>query len=180
MTSSAGDGSGPTIAVLVAVVIPALNEEGKIGRVLDKLPLQRTVRGDRRGRRSRTIAPATRPAEHGAAVVIRHERRAGSRVPPSVTVGMRVWRDIVPTWLCSRVMISTSRGSWFAPVERILDRTRADYVQGSRWMRGGEDRGARPAVGARYAPVLVHLQRCWCSVASRTQPMASDSSVLRS
>jgi glycosyltransferase involved in cell wall biosynthesis len=61
---------------LVAVVIPALNEAGKVGRVLDKLP--------RDGRFEAIVVDAgstdgtgDEARAHGAAVVVRHEVRGG-------------------------------------------------------------------------------------------------------
>src|SRR5512147_1710449 len=61
---------------LVAVVIPALNEAGKIGRVLDKFP--------RDGRFEAIVVDdgssdgtGDEARAHGAALVIRHEQRGG-------------------------------------------------------------------------------------------------------
>src|SRR5512135_3208076 len=61
---------------LVAVIIPALNEAGKIGRVLDKIP--------RDGRFEAIVVDdgsddgtGDEAREHGAALVVRHEQRMG-------------------------------------------------------------------------------------------------------
>ena len=63
-------------APLVAVVIPALNEAGKIGRVLDKLPrdgrFEAIVVDD-----GSTDGTGDEARAHGAAVVVRHEVRGG-------------------------------------------------------------------------------------------------------
>ena len=68
--------STETALPLVAVVIPALNEAGKIGRVLDKLPddprFEAIVVDD--GSRDGTGDEAL---THGAPLVLRHERRQG-------------------------------------------------------------------------------------------------------
>src|SRR5690349_18084669 len=61
---------------IVAVVIPALNEAGKIGRVLDKLPkdgrFEAIVVDD-----GSTDGTGDEARAHGAAVVIRHDQRGG-------------------------------------------------------------------------------------------------------
>src|SRR5664279_6412316 len=61
---------------LVAVVIPALNEAGKIGRVLDKIPsdgrFEAIVVDD-----GSTDGTGDEARAHGAAVVVRHEVRGG-------------------------------------------------------------------------------------------------------
>src|SRR5947208_16458806 len=67
----------PTSEPLVAVVIPALNEEGKIGRVLDKFPrdgrFEAIVVDD-----GSTDGTGEEAREHGAALVIRHDARQGA------------------------------------------------------------------------------------------------------
>ena len=61
---------------IVAVVIPALNEAGKIGRVLDKMPrdgrFEAIVVDD-----GSTDGTGDEARAHGAAVVVRHEVRGG-------------------------------------------------------------------------------------------------------
>lgn len=119
---------------LVAVVIPALNEAGKIGRVLDKLPrdgrFEAIVVDDGSTDGTRDEARA-----HGAAVVVRHEVRGG--------VGAAI-RDGWKAGLARRrpYLALISGDDQHEPVELggALDRLlagEADYVQGSRWMHGG-------------------------------------------
>src|SRR4249920_3025086 len=66
----------PDPTPLVAVIIPALNEAGKIGRVLDKLPksgwFEAIVVDD-----GSTDGTGDEARAHGAAVVIRHDVRGG-------------------------------------------------------------------------------------------------------
>src|SRR5436190_2727744 len=61
---------------LVAVVIPALNEAGKIGRVLDKFPrdgrFEAIVVDD-----GSTDGTGDEARAHGADLVVRHEQRGG-------------------------------------------------------------------------------------------------------
>ena len=61
---------------LVAVIIPALNEAGKVGRVLDKIPrdgrFEAIVVDD-----GSTDGTGDEARAHGAAVVVRHEVRGG-------------------------------------------------------------------------------------------------------
>ena len=120
---------------LVAVIIPALNEAGKIGRVLDKLP--------RDGRFEAIVVDdgssdgtGDEARAHGAAVVIRHEVRAG--------VGAAI-RD---GWMCGtargRPYLALLAGddqhvpSELAGALDALLAADADYVQGSRWIDGGK------------------------------------------
>ena len=124
---------------LVAVVIPALNEAGKIGRVLDKFPrddrFEAIVVDD-----GSTDGTGDEARAHGAAVVIRHDVRGG--------VGAAI-RD---GWLCGiergRPYVALLSGDdQHEPAELIgafaaLEAAGADYVQGSRWMPGGKVVGA--------------------------------------
>jgi dolichol-phosphate mannosyltransferase len=119
---------------LVAVVIPALNELGKIGRVLDKMPkdgrFEAIVVDD-----GSTDGTGDEARAHGAAVVIRHEVRGG--------VGAAI-RD---GWMCGiergRPFLALLSGDdQHIPSELLsafaaLEIKKADYVQGSRWMTGG-------------------------------------------
>lgn len=119
---------------LVAVIIPALNEAGKIGRVLDKFPqdsrFEAIVVDD-----GSTDGTGEEAKRHGAAVVLRHDVRGG--------VGAAI-RD---GWQCAierdRPFVALLAGDdQHEPAELVgaLDAflaAGADYLQGSRWMRGG-------------------------------------------
>jgi dolichol-phosphate mannosyltransferase len=142
---STESGSAP----LVAVVIPALNEEGKIGRVLDKMPrdgrFEAIVVDD--GSTDRTGEEAR---EHGAALVIRHDQRGG--------VGAAI-RDGWKAGLARQrpFLALVSGDDQHEPAELVaafdaLLASGADYVQGSRWMAGGRVTGATPgrARGTRF------------------------------
>ncbi len=131
-------------SVLVAVVIPALNEAGKIGRVLDKMPtdgrFEAIVVDD--GSSDGTGAEAV---EHGAAVVVRHDVRGG--VGAAIRDGWRVGLERGRPWLA---LLSGDDQHEPHELVRALDLAlarRADYVQGSRWMRGGAVTGSRQARG---------------------------------
>ena len=119
---------------IVAVVIPALNEAGKIGRVLDKLPkdgrFEAIVVDD-----GSTDGTGDEARAHGAAVVVRHEIRAG--------VGAAI-RDGWAEGLARRrpYLALLSGDDQHDPSELVsafdrLLREDADYVQGSRWISGG-------------------------------------------
>jgi dolichol-phosphate mannosyltransferase len=123
---------------LVAVVIPALNEAGKIGRVLDKLPrdgrFEAIVVDD-----GSTDGTGDEAREHGAALVVRHERRMG--VGAAIRDGFMAGLERKRPYLA---LVSGDDQHEPAELVRTLDRvqrTGADYAQGSRWMRGGRVEG---------------------------------------
>jgi dolichol-phosphate mannosyltransferase len=126
--------SGPD-APLVAVAIPALNEAGKIGRVLDKFPrdprFEAIVVDD-----GSTDGTGDEAREHGAALVIRHDQRRG--VGSAIRDG---WKAGVER---NRPYLALLSGDdQHDPAEMIaaldaLLAADADYLQGSRWMRGGQ------------------------------------------
>jgi dolichol-phosphate mannosyltransferase len=124
---------------LVAVVIPALNEAGKIGRVLDKLPrdgrFEAIVVDD-----GSTDGTGDEARAHGAALVIRHETRGG--VGAAIRDGWYAGIDRGRPYLAL-----LSGDDQHVPAELVgafdaLIAADADYVQGSRWMRGGSVVGA--------------------------------------
>jgi dolichol-phosphate mannosyltransferase len=119
---------------LVAVVIPALNEAGKIGRVLDKLPrdgrFEAIVVDD-----GSTDGTGEEARAHGAALVVRHEVRGG--VGAAIRDGWKAGLERGRPYLAL-----VSGDDQHEPEELVgaLDRLlagEADYVQGSRWLRGG-------------------------------------------
>lgn len=135
MTFEASSAAPP----LVAVIIPALNEEGKIGRVLDKMPrdgrFEAIVVDD-----GSTDGTGDEAREHGAALVIRHDRRGG--VGAAIRDG---WKAGVQR---GRPYLALASGDdQHEPIElaAALDAllaADADYLQGSRWMPGGQVIGA--------------------------------------
>jgi dolichol-phosphate mannosyltransferase len=127
-----------TESPIVAVIIPALNEAGKIGRVLDKMPkdgrFEAIVVDD-----GSTDGTGDEARAHGAAVVVRHEKRMG--------VGMAIrdgWAEGVRR---GRPYLALQAGDdQHEPAElaRTLDAllaAHADYAQGSRWREGGRVEG---------------------------------------
>lgn len=149
----AGDrASGP----LVAVVIPALNEAGKIGRVLDKLP--------RDGRFEAIVVDdgsddgtGDEARAHGAAVVIRHAVRGG--VGAAIRDGFACAQERGRPYIA---LISGDDQHEPGELAGALDlalRQRADYVAGSRWMRGGRVIGIRAgrSYGTRFYSFLFSI-----------------------
>jgi dolichol-phosphate mannosyltransferase len=124
---------------LVAVVIPALNEEGKIGRVLDKLPtdgrFEAIVVDD--GSTDRTGLEAR---EHGAAVVVRHERRGG--VGAAIRDGWLAGLERERPYLALISGDDQHEPAELSGALEALLEADADYLQGSRWMPGGQVIGA--------------------------------------
>jgi dolichol-phosphate mannosyltransferase len=141
---------------IVAVAIPALNEAGKIGRVLDKMPddprFESIVIDD-----GSTDGTGDEARSHGAGLVIRHERPGG--------VGAAI-RD---AWLAAierdRPYVALLSGDdQHEPSELVtaldaLLAADADYVQGSRWMAGGRVEGpaGRRGLGTRLYSVLFSM-----------------------
>ncbi len=120
--------------VLVAVVIPALNEAGKIGRVLDKFPadprFEAIVIDD-----GSSDGTGDEARAHGAAVVIRHEVRGG--VGAAIRDGFACGVDRGRPYLA---LLSGDDQHEPEELVRALDALlarNADYAQGSRWMPGG-------------------------------------------
>jgi dolichol-phosphate mannosyltransferase len=123
---------------IVAVIIPALNERGKIGRVLDKLP--------RDGRFEAIVVDdgsddgtGDEAREHGAALVVRHEQRMG--VGAAIRDGWKAGLERRRPYLA---LLSGDDQHEPAELVRTLDallERHADYAQGSRWRKGGRVTG---------------------------------------
>ena len=119
---------------LVAVIIAALNESGKIGRVLDKFPkdgrFEAIVVDDGSSDDTGDQARA-----HGAAVVLRHEKNRG--VGAAIRTGFHCAQERGRPYLA---LLAGDDQHEPADLVGALDfalARDADYVQGSRWMRGG-------------------------------------------
>ena len=124
-----------TNAPLVAVIIPALNEAGKIGRVLDKMPrdgrFEAIVVDD-----GSTDGTGDEARAHGAAVVIRHDQRGG--VGAAIRDG---WKEGAARGRPYLALLSGDDQhvpSELVPALDALLAGDADYLQGSRWMAGGQ------------------------------------------
>ena len=123
---------------LVAVVIPALNEAGKIGRVLDRVPrdgrFEAIVVDD-----GSTDGTSVEARAHGAAVVLRHDVRQGKGV--ALRDG---WEEGIRRGRPYLAIVDADDQHEPAELAGALDHLLAmdaDYVQGSRWMRGGRVEG---------------------------------------
>ena len=127
-------GRGP----LVAVVIPALNEAGRIGRVIDKLPtdgrFEAIVVDD-----GSTDGTGDEARSHGAAVVVRHETRGG--VGAAIRDGWITGASRGRPYLALVAGDDQHEPSELAGAFDALLASGADYLQGSRWMAGGKVRG---------------------------------------
>jgi dolichol-phosphate mannosyltransferase len=137
---------------LVAVVIPALNEAGKIGRVLDKIP--------RDGRFEAIVVDdgsddgtGDEARAHGAALVVRHPVRQG--VGAAIRDGFMAAADRGRPYIA---LVSGDDQHEPAELAIALDTLlarNADYIAGSRWMRGGRVLG--DAGGRRWATRVYSL-----------------------
>lgn len=147
------DGTG---APLVAVIMAALNETGKIGRVLDKWPADRRFESIVVDDGS-TDGTGDEARAHGAAVVLRHEQRGG--VGAAIRTGLKCARER------NRPYVAFLAGDdQHEPSDLVgaLDAVLAgdlDYVQGSRWMRGGHVVGpiGGRGIGTRLYSVIFSL-----------------------
>jgi dolichol-phosphate mannosyltransferase len=144
-------GPGPA-EPLVAIAIPALNEAGKIGRVLDKLPrdgrFEAIVVDD-----GSTDGTGDEARAHGAAVVLRHEVRGGvgAAIRDGWEEGLRRGRPFL-------AVLSGDDQHEPSELTAALDHllaTNADYVQGSRWIAGGRVEG--PTGGRSFGTRLYSL-----------------------
>ena len=133
---------------LVAVIIPALNEAGKIGRVLDKLPhdgrFEAIVVDDGIDRRDRRRGARARCRG-------RHPPRQRGGVGAAIRDG---WKEGLRRERPYLALLSGDDQHEPSELITALDRRssrRADYVQGSRWTPGRPGRRSRSAIAA-WAP----------------------------
>ena len=141
---------------LVAVIIPALNEAGKIGRVLDKFPrdgrFEAIVVDD-----GSTDGTGDEASAHGADLVIRHEQRGG--VGNAIRDGWKVAIERQRPYLA---LLSGDDQHVPAELMAALDAllaADADYLQGSRWAPGGRvvgDTGGR-GIGTRLYSIAFSI-----------------------
>jgi dolichol-phosphate mannosyltransferase len=139
LEASVTDPTSVASAPLVAVIIPALNEAGKIGRVLDKFPrdgrFEAIVVDD-----GSTDGTGDEARSHGADLVIRHDVRGG--VGAAIRDG---WLAGIERGRPYLALLSGDDQHVPSELPAALDallRRKADYVQGSRWMTGGHVKGA--------------------------------------
>jgi len=133
-------------------VIPALNEAGKVGRVLDGIPrdgrFEAIVVDD-----GSTDQTSDEARAHGAAVVLRHDLRAGKGV--AIRDG---WEEGIRRGRPYLAIIDADDQHDAADLASALDdllARDADYLQGSRWMRGGRVVG--PAGGRGFGTRVYSL-----------------------
>jgi dolichol-phosphate mannosyltransferase len=141
---------------LVAVIIPALNEAGKIGRVLDKMPrdgrFEAIVVDDGS---SDTTGDEARA--HGAAVVLRHEHRSG--VGAAIRTGFKCGRARGRPYLALIAGDDQHEPSDLVGALDLALGHDLDYVQGSRWMRGGRVIGSTGGrgLGTRFYSLIFSI-----------------------
>lgn len=123
---------------LVAVVIPALNEAEKIGAVIDAVPrdgrFEIIVVDDGSDDGTGQVA-----RDHGVATVIRHDARTGKGV--ALLDG---WREGIAHGRQFLAIVDADGQHDASQLAGALDhllQANADYLQGSRWMPGGQTFG---------------------------------------
>lgn len=130
--------TGRSTQPLVAVVVPALNEAGKIGRVLDRIPrdgrFEAIVVDD-----GSTDGTGDEARAHGAAVVLRHDSPGGkgTAIRDGWAEGIRRGRP----YLAILDADDQHEPADMGPALDHLLAAQADYLQGSRWMAGGRVEG---------------------------------------
>jgi dolichol-phosphate mannosyltransferase len=128
------EASSEARAPQVAVILSALNETGKIGATLDKFPrdgrFEAIVVDD-----GSTDGTADEARAHGAAVVLRHEKNRG--VGAAIRTGFSCARERNRPYLALLAGDDQHEPSDLVGALDFLLAHDLDYVQGSRWMRGG-------------------------------------------
>ena len=120
---------------LVAVIIPALNESGKVGRMLDRFPhdgrFEAIVVDD-----GSSDGTGDEARAHGADVVLRHDQRRG--VGAAIRTGFACARERGRPYLAVIAGDDQHEPAELVPALELALAQNADYVQGSRWRRGGK------------------------------------------
>ena len=141
---------------LVAVVLAALNEAGKIGRVLDKWPadgrFEAIVVDD-----GSSDGTGDEARAHGAAVVLRHEHCRG--VGAAIRTGFECGRERGRPYLALLAGDDQHEPSDLVGALDLALARDVDYVQGSRWMRGGHVIGpiGGRGIGTRFYSLVFSL-----------------------
>ncbi len=158
---------------LVAVVIPALNEAGKIGRVLDKMPadprFEAIVVDD-----GSTDGTGDEARAHGAALVVRHEQRQG--VGAAIRDGWKAALERDRPYVALVSGDDQHEPAELVPAFETLLARDADYVQGSRWRPGGRVEGPDERAADGHPHLLARLQRARAAPRSPMPPTGSASS----
>jgi dolichol-phosphate mannosyltransferase len=119
---------------LVTVIMAALNEAGKIGRVLDKWPadsrFEPVVVDD-----GSSDGTGDEARAHGAAAVLRHDQRGG--VGAAIRTGLKYAQKHDRPYVAFLAGDDQHEPSDLVLAFDYLLTHDLDYVQGSRWMRGG-------------------------------------------
>ena len=141
---------------LVTVIMAALNETGKIGRVLDKWPVddrfEPVVVDD-----GSTDGTGDEAWAHGAAAVLRHERRGG--VGAAIRTGLKYAQEHGRPYVAFLAGDDQHEPSDLVGAFDYLLAHDLDYVQGSRWMRGGHVVGpiGGRGFGTRFYSVIFSM-----------------------
>lgn len=141
---------------LVAVILTALDEAGKIGRTLDRFPRDRRFEAIVVDDGS-TDGTGGEAKAHGAAVVLRHERRRG--VGSGIRTGFACARQRGRPYVALLAGDDQHEPSDLVGAFDFLLVRQLDYVQGSRWMPGGHvvGRTGGRAWGTRVYSLLFSL-----------------------
>ena len=121
--------------IKILAIVPAYNEEGKIGKVVQKIKMETIVDAIVVVDDCSSDNTSTEASEAGA-VVIRHKINRG--VGAAIRTGIYYGKD---NGFSIGVVLSGDDQHEPAEIERVVEPIlldRADFVQGSRWMVGGK------------------------------------------